>query len=92
MTETTDPRHSATPDDPDGDGPPRETPVPPDAPVETPEADPRTEQAPDGGDARPADRGPRPQHPSDPASTEEQIQQAFDSTPLPDPTGGRGPA
>jgi hypothetical protein len=49
----------------------QETPVPPDAPVETPEADPRTEGAPDGGPARPAD-------PSDPASTEEQIQEAFE--------------
>lgn len=45
--------------------------MPPDAPIETPEADPRTEGAPDGGPARPAD-------PSDPASTEEQIQEAFE--------------
>ena len=45
--------------------------VPPDAPVETPDADPRTEGAPDGGPARPVD-------PSDPASTEEQIQEAFE--------------
>lgn len=56
--------------DPD-DEQPQGTPVPPDAPVETPEADPRTEGAPDGGPARPAD-------PSDPASTEEQIQEAFE--------------
>ena len=45
--------------------------MPPDAPVETPEADPDTEGAPDGGPARPAE-------PSDPASTEEQIQEAFE--------------
>jgi len=49
----------------------QESPVPPDAPVETPEADPDTEGAPDGGPARPAE-------PSDPASTEEQIQEAFE--------------
>ena len=47
------------------------TPIPPDAPVEAPEADPRTEGAPDGGPPRQAD-------PSDPASTEEQIQEAFE--------------
>ena len=45
--------------------------MPPDAPIETPEADPRTEGAPDEGPARPVD-------PSDPASTEEQIQEAFE--------------
>jgi hypothetical protein len=51
---------------------PQETPVPPDAPVETPEADPETEGAPDGGAPRlPAD-------PSDPAATEEQIREAFE--------------
>jgi hypothetical protein len=56
--------------DPD-DERPQEEPIPPDAPIETPEADPRTEGAPDGGPPRPAD-------PSDPASTEEQIQEAFE--------------
>jgi hypothetical protein len=50
---------------------PEETAVPPDAPVETPEADPRTEQAPDPG-------GPRPADPTSPASTEEQIREAFE--------------
>ena len=48
-----------------------ETPVPPDAPVETPEADPRTENAPDPGEPRPVD-------PSSPSSTEQQIQEAFE--------------
>jgi hypothetical protein len=48
----------------------QETPVPPDAPIETPQADPRTEGAPDGGDAEPvAD--------SDDA-TESQIREAFE--------------
>ena len=56
--------------DPEGEQP-QETPVPPDAPIEAPEADPQTEGAPDGGPARPVD-------PSDPASTEEQIQEAFE--------------
>ena len=56
--------------DPD-DEQPHDTPVPPDAPVETPDADPRTKGAPDGGEARPTD-------PSHPASTEEQIQEAFE--------------
>lgn len=56
--------------DPDEEEP-QATPVPPDAPIEAPEADPRTEGAPDGGPARPVD-------PSDPASTEEQIQEAFE--------------
>ena len=46
------------------------SPIPPDAPVETPEADPRTEHAPDPD--------PRPADPASPASTEEQIQQAFE--------------
>ena len=56
---------------PDQDEHPQETPVPPDAPVETPEADPRTEGAPDGGAAKPVD-------PSDPAATEDQIREAFE--------------
>ncbi len=48
----------------------QEKPVPPDAPVETPEADPRTEGAPDGGDADPvADQTD---------TTEGQIQEAFE--------------
>jgi hypothetical protein len=48
----------------------QETPIPPDAPVETPEADPRTEGAPDGGRA---DRAP-----DGVDTTEEQIQEAFE--------------
>ncbi len=52
------------------DGPPQESPVPPDAPVETPEADPRTQGAPDP--KRPASV------PADPDTTEEQIQDAFE--------------
>jgi hypothetical protein len=52
------------------DGPPQESPVPPDAPVETPEADPRTEGAPDP--ERPASV------PADPDTTEDQIQEAFE--------------
>jgi hypothetical protein len=52
------------------DGPPQESPGPPDAPVETPEADPRTQGAPDP--ERPASV------PADPDTTEEQIQDAFD--------------
>jgi hypothetical protein len=63
----------------DEDDRPQESPIPPDAPVETPEADPRTEQAPDGGGARDVnDTSPRAEDPSSPASTEEQIQQAFE--------------
>lgn len=48
----------------------KETPIPPDAPVETPEADPRTHGAPDGDGAESAP------DPSD--TTEEQIQEAFE--------------
>ena len=54
---------------------PVESPVPPDAPVETPEADPRTEGAPDPG---PGGNGPRPADPTSPSATEEQIQEAFE--------------
>ena len=54
------------PDQPDV----QETPVPPDAPVETPEADPRTEGAPDSGEA---DTAPDPAD-----TTEELIQEAFE--------------
>ena len=56
-------------EDREGDGAPSGP--PPDAPVETPEADPRTEHAPEPG-------GPRPADPSSPSSTEEQIQEAFE--------------
>lgn len=59
------------PNDEQDDEQPEESPIPPDAPVETPEADPRVEQAPDPG-------GPRPADPTSPASTEEQIQEAFE--------------
>jgi hypothetical protein len=48
----------------------QESPVPPDAPVETPEADPRTEGAPDGDRAEPA--------PDRTDTTEEQIREAFE--------------
>lgn len=48
----------------------QETPVPPDAPVETPEADPRTEGAPDGPGGDPG--------PDRTDTTEEQIQEAFE--------------
>ncbi len=48
----------------------QESPIPPDAPVETPQADPRTEGAPDSGGT-----DPEPD-PSD--ATEEQIQEAFE--------------
>jgi hypothetical protein len=52
------------------EGMPQESPVPPDAPVETPEADPRTEGAPDP--ERPASV------PADPDTTGEQVQEAFE--------------
>jgi hypothetical protein len=48
----------------------QESPIPPDAPVETPEADPRTEGAPDGDGADPP--------PDRTDTTEEQIQEAFE--------------
>lgn len=63
------------------------SPVPPDAPVQTPEADPRTEGAPDGGEPRSTpDRphAPDPDEPEapdpsgDPDPTEEDIQKAFE--------------
>lgn len=50
---------------------PKETPIPADAPIESPQADPRTEGAPDSGEPKPVD-------PSDPAATEEQIREAFE--------------
>ncbi|MDP9269909.1 MAG: hypothetical protein M3P14_02835, partial [Chloroflexota bacterium] len=58
------------PDPGQEDGPPQESPVPPDAPVETPEADLRTEGAPDP--ETPASV------PADSDTTEEQIQEAFE--------------
>jgi hypothetical protein len=71
------------PETQEDDGRPQESPVPPDAPVETPEADPRTEGAPDPvpdsfPDPAEDSEGPLPADPSSPSSTEEQIQQAFE--------------
>jgi hypothetical protein len=68
--------------EPSGDEP---SPVPPDAPVETPEADPRTEGAPDGPEPRstpdhpdPADPSERPDTTEEDTQTEEDIQEAFE--------------
>ena len=55
----------------DEDDPPKESPIPPDAPVETPQADPRAPGAPDP-EARPASV------PEEPETTEKQIQEAFE--------------
>lgn len=49
------------------------SPVPPDAPVETPEADPRTEGAPDGVEPRST-----PDQSKQPDPTEEDIREAFE--------------
>lgn len=57
---------------PDPDQEVQESPVPPDAPVETPEADPRTEGAPAGPGGDP---GPDPDRTD---TTEGQIQEAFE--------------
>ncbi|HEV8564913.1 MAG TPA: hypothetical protein VGR41_08355 [Actinomycetota bacterium] len=59
-----------------------ESPVPPDASVETPQADPRTEGAPDGPEPRSTPDRPdpfdSPQRRDRPDTTEEDIQEAFE--------------
>jgi hypothetical protein len=64
--------HRPDPDDENEE--PQESPIPPDAPVETPQADPRTPGAPD-----PEGAGSDPVHPdTTPDTTEDQIQEAFE--------------
>ncbi len=57
------------PDPGDENEQPQESPIPPDAPVETPEADPRTQGAPDPEGGSDPDR---------PDTTEDQLQEAFE--------------
>ena len=59
--------------DPAGTDRDETSPVPPDDPVETPEADPRTEGAPDEDESRST-----PDQPPGPDPTEEDIREAFE--------------